>query len=71
MSSKKNKAFTIVGTDINHGVLQQTVIAEIMNNAIGNPACLKKLPPESLDNDMMHLHMTQLVSPFFQSHECI
>ena len=35
--SKENISFTIVVTDVNHGVLQQTVITEIINNALDNP----------------------------------
>ena len=60
----KNHRLMSLNPNMNHGHLHANKIAEIMNNAIGNPTCLKELPHPILDNDKMHLIDYHLVSCF-------
>ena len=63
----KNHRLMSLNPNMNHGHLHANKIAEIMNNAIGNPTRLKELPHPILDNDKMHLIDYHLVSCFKSS----
>ena len=51
-----------MGPNVNHGVRQEAVIADICNNFLGNPARLQDLPAPRMQNDMMSVQLTSMVS---------
>ena len=51
-----------VGPRVNHGQRRQNVIAEILNNFLGDPAELGRVQKPRMDNDDMDVQLSSMVS---------
>ena len=51
-----------MGPNVNHRVRQEAVIADICNNFLGNPAKIKDVPDPRMQNDMMSVQLTSVMS---------
>ena len=56
------------GPNCNWGVMQHPVMAEIVNNFLGNPANLETNKGQRMDNDRMNIQLTSMVSSYCFRH---
>ncbi len=50
-----------ITSKMNHGIRQETVMAELLNNFIGNVVRLNSAPDDSIDNKNMFQRMVDMV----------